>query len=150
MRTNGSAVDHLDVALARRRNGVHQHVPHPGLSPSREAIVAGGARTISLRQVAPWCARSQHPEDAVQYTTVINPRHASRLVRQERLDRTPLEVGQIISAHADVESDHDAFRKPRVGSQPVAEMEFAPVQNLADRQMPIMRLRTRWMLENLR
>ncbi len=51
--------------------------------------------------------------DHVGYTTVIDPRHASRLVRQERLKRTPVEVGQIISALAD--GHHHAFKKPRVG-----------------------------------
>lgn len=32
------------------------------------------------------------PRRCLQYTTVIDPRHASRLVPQERLDSTPLEV----------------------------------------------------------
>ena len=34
----------------------------------------------------------------------IDARHASRLVGQQRLDNAPLEVGQIVSAHADAES----------------------------------------------
>ena len=109
MGTNGGAVDHLDIALVRGGNSVHQPAPRASFSPSHEAIVAGGARAISLRQVAPRCARSQHPEDAVQYTAVVDTWHASRLAGQERLDHTPLEVGQIVSTHADAESDHDAL-----------------------------------------
>jgi hypothetical protein len=32
---------------------------------------------------------------------VVNARHASGLLRQQRLDHAPLEVDQIVSAHAD-------------------------------------------------
>ena len=66
--------------------------------------VAGGTRTIAVGQVAPRCARAQHPEDAVQHTPVVDTRHASRLVGQQRLDHAPFEVGQIISAHVELES----------------------------------------------
>jgi hypothetical protein len=38
------AVDHLNVAIVSSGNGVHQLVPHTGLPPSHEAVVAGGAR----------------------------------------------------------------------------------------------------------
>jgi hypothetical protein len=54
MDPNGGAVDHLDVAVVRDGDGVHQPVPHAG-SP-------------------------------------------------QRLNNAPLEVGQIVSAHADAES----------------------------------------------
>jgi hypothetical protein len=102
---NGRAVDHLDVAVMRCADNVHQPVPHACLSPSHEAIVAGGTRTITLGQVAPWRTRSQHPEDAVQHAAVIHARHASRLVGQQRLDHAPLEIGQVIPAHIDSESE---------------------------------------------
>ena len=101
---NGGAVDHLDVAFVRGGDRIHQPVPNTRLSPSHEAIVAGGARAIALRQVAPRCTRAQHPEDAADHPAVIDARHASRLVGQERLDHAPLEVGQVVSAHADAES----------------------------------------------
>lgn len=101
---NGGAVDHLDVAIVGGGDGVHQPVPYTCLPPSHEAVVAGGARAVALGQVAPWCAGSQHPEDAVQHAPVIDARDASGLIGQERLDHAPLEVGQIISAHADAES----------------------------------------------
>ncbi len=86
-------------------DGVHHPIPHPGLPPSHEAVVTGGARAIALRQVSPRRTRSQHPEDAVQHAAVIDAWDASRLVGQQRLDHAPLEIGQIISAHAELESD---------------------------------------------
>ena len=104
MDPNGGAVDHLDVAVVRDGDGVHQPVPHARLPPSHEAVVTGGAWAIALRQVTPRCTRPQYPEDAVQHTAVIDARHASRLLGQQRLDNAPLEVGQIVSAHADAES----------------------------------------------
>lgn len=109
---NGGAVDHLDVAIVGGADGVHQPVPYARLPPSHEAVVAGGARTVALRQVAPRRSRSQHPEDAVQHAAVIDARHASRLVGQQRLDHAPLEVGQVVSAHADAESETRAIWKP--------------------------------------
>lgn len=112
VRPDESAVDHLDVGIRRVGNGVHHPIPDPNLTPSHEAIVAGGARTIAFRQVAPWRAGSQHPEDPVQHTAIINARYATRLVGQERLDHAPLEVGQVISAHADAESEKPPEEKP--------------------------------------
>jgi hypothetical protein len=116
VRPDGSAVDHLDVAIVRGADGVHQPVPYARLSPSVEAVVAGGARAIALRQVTPRCTRAQHPEDAVQRAPVIDPRYASRFVGQQWLDHAPLEVGQIVSAHDDAESQLSAAWKPDVGS----------------------------------
>ena len=103
MGANGGAVDHLYVAVVGGSDGIHQTVPNTYFPPSREAIVAGGARAIALGYVAPWCTGSQHPEDAVQHAAVIDARHASRLVGQKRLNHAPLEVGKIVSAHADAE-----------------------------------------------
>lgn len=108
---NGGAVDHLDVAVIRGGDLVHQPVPHTCLSPSHEAVVAGGAWPIAFRQVAPWRAGAQHPENAVQHASVVHAGHASRLVGQQRLDHAPLEVGQVVSAHADAESRLSRRRK---------------------------------------
>ena len=102
---NGCAVDHLNIAVTCGADRVRQPVPETRLSPSHETVVAGGARTIALGQVSPRRSGSQHPEDAVQYATVIDARHASGLVGQQRLDGAPLEVGQIVSAHAAAESE---------------------------------------------
>lgn len=104
MGANGGAVDHLDVAVVDGGDSVHHSIPDTSLPPSHEAVVAGGARTIALGKVSPRRSRSQHPEDAVQRSPIIDTRHASRLVGQQLLDHAPLEVGQIISAHAERES----------------------------------------------
>ncbi len=105
MGANGGAVDHLDVAIVRGGDGVHQSIPNARLPPSIETVVAGSARAIALRQVAPRRTGAQHPEDAVQHAPVIDTWHTSGLVGQKRLDHAPLEVGQIISAHAERESE---------------------------------------------
>lgn len=81
---------------------------NPRLPPSDKAIVTGSARAIAFGKITPRRAGSEHPENAVQHATIIHARNASRLVGQKRLDHTPLEVGQIISAHADAESDFGA------------------------------------------
>ena len=95
----------------RGGDGVHHPIPHACFPPSNEAVAAGGARAVTLRQVAPRRTRTQHPEDAVQHTPVIDARHASRLVRQQRFDHAPLDVGQVISANADAESELLSKRK---------------------------------------
>gem|GEM_PF-2371925 len=78
---NGGAVDHLDGAVVGGGDGVHQPVPDTCLSPAHEAVVAGSAWAIPFGQVAPRGTRSQHPEDAVQHSPVIDARHATGLVR---------------------------------------------------------------------
>lgn len=80
MGANGSAVDHLDVAIVQGGDGVHHPIPHAGLPPSHEAVVAGGARTVAFGQVTPWRTRSKHPENAVQHAAVIDARYTSGLV----------------------------------------------------------------------
>lgn len=84
VRPDGSAVDHLDVAIMRGGDGIHHPIPNARFSPAHEAIVASCARAIAFRQVAPRCAGSQYPEDAVQHAPVIDTRHASRLVGEQR------------------------------------------------------------------
>ena len=108
---DGGAVDHLDVAVVRGGDGVHQPVPDTCLPPSHEAVVAGGAWAVALRQVAPRRTGSQHPEDAVQHASVIHARYASGLIGQQRLDYAPLEVGQIVSAHGEPESQSLVLEK---------------------------------------
>jgi hypothetical protein len=52
-RPDGSAVDHLDVAVVSDRNGIHQPVPYTRFAPSHEAIVEGGAWAVAVGQIAP-------------------------------------------------------------------------------------------------
>jgi hypothetical protein len=51
----------------------------------------------ALWQIAPWCAPPQYPEDAVEDTSVVDARHAARLVRKERPDGSPLKVRKFVS-----------------------------------------------------
>lgn len=99
----------MEVAIMCGRNGVHHPIPDPSLAPSHEAIVASGARAIEFRQVAPWRTGSQHPEDPVQHPAIVNARHATRFVGEKRLDNESVEVSQVISAHAEPESDSVAI-----------------------------------------
>lgn len=95
-------------------DGIHHPIPDTCFSPSHEAIVAGGAGAVAFGKVTPRSTRAQHPEDAVQDAAVVDARHASRLVWQQWLDHTSFEVGKIISAHWEPESEHNVFWKPLV------------------------------------
>ncbi len=106
MRPDRSAVDHLDLPVVGGAYRVHQAIPDARFPPANETVVAGRARTVALGQIAPWRTRAQDPKDAVQHSAVVNPRNASRLVRQQRLDNAPLEIGQIVSAHSEGESEN--------------------------------------------
>lgn len=105
MGTNGCAVDHLNVTIVGGGDGIHHPIPDPCLSPSHEAIVAGSSWPIALRQIAPRRPRPQHPENAIQHATIIDAGHTSRFVGNQWLYHAPLEVGQVVSAHADAESE---------------------------------------------
>ncbi|MBB5984198.1 hypothetical protein HNP60_000172 [Sphingobium sp. B1D3A] len=104
---NRGTVDHLDVAIVRGGDGIHHPIPDARRSPSHEAVVAGRSRAIAFGQIALRCTRAQHPEYTVEHTAIIDARHASRLVGQKRFDHAPLEVGKIISAHAEPELEAD-------------------------------------------
>lgn len=45
----------------------------------------------------PRCPRAQDPEDAIEHTTVVNPRDATRLVRQQGLDGNPFIIGEFVA-----------------------------------------------------
>lgn len=49
--------------------------------PANEAIVASGIGAKAAGRIAPWHARSQDPEDAVEDTTMIYPWHATHVTR---------------------------------------------------------------------
>jgi hypothetical protein len=48
-------------------------------------------------QITPRCPGSKDPEDAVEDTSVVYPRNATRLVRQHRLDGKPFIVGEFVA-----------------------------------------------------
>jgi hypothetical protein len=119
VRPDGSAVDHLDVAVISLGDRVHHPVPHACPSPAHEAVVTGRPRPIALGQVAPRRTRTQHPENTVQQPPVIAPWYAPRLVRQQRRDHAPFEIGQIIAAHAaTLNQIKAALGIPFMGSRP--------------------------------
>src|SRR6266542_5729751 len=69
------------------------HTPAP--PPADESVVAGGVRAIAIRQITPWCAGAHHPEDAVEDTSIVHTRHASRLVH--RPDGRPFVVREFVA-----------------------------------------------------
>ena len=90
-------VDHLHRGVMGASQCIHNPGPHARSTPANETIVTSGARAECMRQIAPWWSRSQHPEDAIEDTTVIDPWHAARLVRQHRLDGGLLIVGEFVA-----------------------------------------------------
>ena len=62
MDTHDRAVDHLHLAVVRLDDGIHQAVPDARLAPAIEAVVGGRVGPVSLRQIAPRRACTQHPE----------------------------------------------------------------------------------------
>ena len=85
---------------------VYDTTPHVGPPPANKAVVASCVGTERIRQVASWCSGSQDPENAIENTTVVDPRSPTRLIAQHRLDRGPFIVGEFIA--------HDS--KPQFGS----------------------------------
>ena len=59
--------------------------------------VASRVRPIALRQVSPGGAGAEHPHDAVEHAPIIHTGDAARLVRQQRFDHAPFEVGQVVA-----------------------------------------------------
>src|SRR5258706_7902600 len=98
MDADRGAVDHLQVAVVRLGNSVVNAIPDAELAPPHKAVVAGRCRPIALGNVGPWRARAQPPIDAVEDAAVVRPRHAAGLVRKQRLDDGPFEIGQLITA----------------------------------------------------
>ena len=62
---------------------------------------------------------------ASKFAAIIDARHASRLVGQQRLNHTPFKVGQMISAHGKPGSGGAACVKPQsvFGGMQVANVE---------------------------
>ena len=93
--------------------------------PSDEPIVEGFARSIDRRCIDPSAARFQHMHDATDHSMVINPRLASGIGRQKRLQPGELLLGQpeMIAIHqgspfGDRESQSRSQRNPLYGSGP--------------------------------
>jgi hypothetical protein len=80
----------------------HDPTPYASPTPAGETIITS---RIGARQVAPRCARSQHPKDTTEDTVVVHTRDPAWLVRQHRPDGSPLAVGEFIG---ELESRHDS------------------------------------------
>ena len=72
---------------------------YPCLSLSCEVIVDRCRRAIALGEIRPGNARTQHPEDDVKRTPIIDARIAARLVGKKRKDHLPFEIALLITSH---------------------------------------------------
>ena len=71
-----------------------------GLAPSLEPTMARRRRWVAVRKVGPRCARSQDPQNAIEYVAWIAPGtpapvFADLRLGKKRLDCSPLLIGQI-------------------------------------------------------
>ena len=123
------------IAVASLGDGFESLVPDAQLPPPDEAVVARRRRDVALGNVGPRRTRPQPPADAVRNAPIIHPRHAARLVREQRLDDRPFRVRQLVPAwiHApnsfgEFESEFHRQRKPLYGA-PCSQslLSFDPV-----------------------
>ena len=89
-------IDHLNRRIMSGGQRIHDPVPDACPPPADEAIVASRGRSIALRQIAPRCARSQDPEDAIEDTPVVYAGNAARFVREHRSDNAPLIIAEFV------------------------------------------------------
>src|SRR5262249_48193558 len=115
MHADDRRVDHLHGGAMNADQYAHNPGPYARSTPANEAVVASGVGTEVVCQITPWCTGSQDPENAVENTTIVHPRNATRLVRQHRLDCSPFMVGEFVA--------HDS--KPQFGS-----LNHKPLANL--------------------
>jgi hypothetical protein len=97
MHADNRGVDHLDSRIVGSSKSIYDAAPDTSSPPTDEAVVACGVRTKRLGQITPWCSGSQDPEDAIEDTTVVYPRNATRLVRQHGLDGNPFMIGEFVA-----------------------------------------------------
>jgi hypothetical protein len=97
MHADDGGVYHLNSSVMGSGERVDDALPNASPPLTNEAVVAGGVRTKHLGQITPRCSRAQDPEDAIEDTTVVNPRNATRLVRQHGLDGNPFIIGEFVA-----------------------------------------------------
>src|SRR5882724_5024634 len=127
MHADNGGVYHLNSGVMGSGKRVDDAAPNASPPPTNEAVVAGGVRTKHVGQITPRCSRAQDPEDAIEDTTVVHPRNATRLVRQHGLDGNPFMIGEFVA--------HDS--SPQFGSLNHSDL----VRRNASRQSPVGRLR---------
>src|SRR5262249_7808998 len=97
MHADNGGVDHLDSGIVGSGKCVYEAAPDTSPPPADEPVVASGVWAKRRRQITPRCSGSQDPEDAVEDTSVVYPRNATRFVGQHRLDGNPFIVGEFIA-----------------------------------------------------
>jgi hypothetical protein len=97
MHANNGGVDHLDSSIVSTGKRVYDAAPDTSPPPADETIIADRVRTKMTRQIAPRCPGSQDPEDAVEDTSVVYPRNATRLIRQHGLDGNPFVICEFVA-----------------------------------------------------
>lgn len=109
---------------------VEQAAPDSSECPAAKADVDAVPLTVAFRQVTPWCAGCEDPEDSVENSAVVVVGPPSGLLlRQEGCKAVPLLVGQVMTAqciklplgqqtlgpwHTRTSTRWRVFRKPRV------------------------------------
>jgi len=89
MHADNGSVDHLNSRIVGSGQCIYDTAPDTRRSPANEAIVAGRVRAKGIRQIAPGSSRAQNPKNAVEDTTVIYPRDATRIGGQHGIDGGP-------------------------------------------------------------
>jgi tetratricopeptide (TPR) repeat protein len=94
-------LDPKDAGAYNNRGSAYKRVydaaPDTSPPPADETVIAGRVRTKMIRQIAPRCPGSQDPEDAVEDTSVVYPRNATRLIRQHGLDGNPFVICEFVA-----------------------------------------------------
>ena len=128
MHADNRSVDHLDSGVMGSGKCVYDPAPDTSPSPANEAVVACGVRTKRRGQITPGCSGAQDPENPIEDTTVVYPRNATRLVRQHRLDGSPLIIGSSgsgLTAEADI-------NQPTTLAESVEIDPFADLETLGE------------------
>ena len=142
MHARHGCVYHLDGSIMSGGKCVHDPPPYSGPSPPDETVIASGAWAIALWQIAPWCAGSQHPADAVEDTSIVYTRHASRFVRQHWPDGRPFTICEFVTHHPTLlfGACKCAGPAPSIGKGPSRQMQYAdllPLSGHSDMDEPV-------------
>lgn len=91
-------VDAVEQQFGRRAIHGSERLEEPDpdafARPSREVVVQLLAQTIAGWGINPALTGAQHVDDAADHPPIIDARHGTRLVRQERRQALPLSIRQ--------------------------------------------------------
>jgi hypothetical protein len=123
---HAGGINHHQFAVEAGGNRCQQPVPHTSLPPADEPVVAGGRWAKAFRDFRPGRTRAEAPENAVQDTTIVNPRPAARLVGQQWLDDQPFLVRQFVSPPRHAPSIYEGRLNHDYADTSTPIYEFAP------------------------